>query len=70
MTTTIIDDRKAAADYRIIYANGGSFTVARNPHGPVISGRGVKRDYGTGSYEVTSAKLADMRKTMKVEADF
>lgn len=67
---TAIDARKAAADYRIIYANGGSFTVARNVHAPALSGRGVKRDFGNGNYEVTASRLSALRQSHNVEADF
>ena len=63
-----IEARKAAADFRIVYANGGSFTLHTNAHSPAISGRGIRKN-GSG-YEVTSAALGKLRVSYHVEADF
>lgn len=64
---TAIDDRKDTADIMIQYANGGSYTIKSKTS---LSGRGVKKDYGQGRYEVTERKLEQLKAQYRVECDF
>ena len=70
MTRTIIDERKSAADFRIVAANGGSFTLRANFGAPALAGRGVKPYRTSGTYEVTRAALARIEKSHSVYPDF
>ena len=65
-----IEARKAAADFRITYANGGSFTLCANNGAPVVSGRGIKAYRTAGTYEVTSAALAKLKASYDIQPDF
>jgi hypothetical protein len=65
-----VEARKAAADFRITYANGGSFTIVGNAYAPVIAGRGIKAYRTAGTYEVTSAALKKLQASHKIEPDF
>ena len=67
---TTIEARKSDADFRITYANGGSFTLTANAHAPVISGRGIKSYRTAGTYEVTSAALKKLQASHNIQPDF
>ena len=65
---TQIDKEKENAQMLIEYANGGSYTV--NTKGKEISGRGVKKQYGNGNYEVTRNKLESLKDEMSWHVNF
>ena len=64
---TTVDDRKDEADILINAANGGSYTVSTKMD---LIGRGIKKNYGNGTYEVTESKLKQLQEFYKVECDF
>jgi len=68
--STMIDTRKAAADFRITSANGGSFTLHSNAGAPPIKGRGIKPYTTPGVYEVTSKALDKLQATHNIQPDF
>ena len=61
---------RAKADITIEYCNGGSYTIEVQKDNLVLSGRGVKTNYGNGSYEVTEAKLKQLQKNYDVVPNF
>jgi hypothetical protein len=65
---TLIDDRKDAADMLIEACNGGSYTI--NTKGIEITGRGVKRRYFSGNYEVTEKMLRSLEAQYNVMTNF
>ena len=65
-----IEARKEAADFRITYANGGSFTLRANASAPVISGRGIKAYRTSGTYEVSAAALKKLQAAYNIQPDF
>lgn len=66
-TPTEIDARKAAADIRLTYANGGSFTVQSKVP---LAGRGIRAYSTPGVYEVTEKALDKLRQTYTIAPDF
>jgi hypothetical protein len=63
---TNLDQRKAAADILITYAEGGSFSISSKIG---LKGRGIK-SYNNGNYSVTDAALTKLRAAYIVECDF
>lgn len=67
---TAIDERKAAADARILDCDGGKFTLRMNPGRSLqLSGRGIKQ-LSEGTYIVTRNALARIERTHDVVPDF
>lgn len=67
---TALDLIKAKADITIEHCNGGTYTINILNTAIVIAGRGVKEDYGNGSYEVTAAMLKKLQKDYDVVPNF
>jgi hypothetical protein len=60
------DEAKKQADIRLMYCNGGSFTVASKIE---LSGRGIKK-HNNGYYEVTEKALEKLQKQYSWATDF
>ena len=58
---TAIDIQKQNSQMLIEYANGGSFTVSFK-ESTELKGRGVKERYNDKTFEVTTAKLEQLKK--------
>lgn len=68
---TAVDEAKAKADFRIIDAMGGSYTLRAGKHVDFdLSGRGIKSYTTPGTYEVSSKALDKICATYNVVTDF
>jgi hypothetical protein len=61
---------KADIDITIERCNGGTYTINILNTAITIAGRGVKEDYGDGSYEVTATMLKKLQKDYDVVPNF
>lgn len=69
MAATAIDTQKENADLLITYANDSSYTITAKPH-VIVEGRGVRKTYYEGCYEVTGKKLESLQNHYSCECDF
>jgi len=63
---TAVDAEKSQAQI-LVTGVGGGYSVSSKI---VLSGRGVKADYGNGNYLISEAKLNQLKKLYKVSTDF
>lgn len=67
---TSIDYKKVNADILVEYCNGGSFTIQLQNKSIEIKGRGLKDTYSASRFEVSTAKLNQLRKKYNVQNNF
>lgn len=70
MQRTTHDARRDTADYLIENMGTGLAVITPQNGAPEPTGRGVKRRFESGRFEVTLAKLTAMRATFQIMTNF